>query len=136
MLKKSGCIALIYKRFVRSRLEDGFTHLKNNRRVDKVKKTNECQIVCCASTTIVKAKETNLLRIGLEAMKKKFSTAYIVSLKSYADETPHHHKNAGLLLLDHLYCSKMRANFKVIKRLQEMFKNRAKCVVAIDSFYK
>jgi hypothetical protein len=127
---------LICRRLIRSRLEDSFGLLKNHRRADKTKKTNECQIVCCASTTIVKAKETNLLKIGFEAMKRKFSTAYIVSLKPYADEAHTNHKNAGLLLLDHLYCSKMRANFKVLKTLLERFRNKAKCVVAVESFYR
>lgn len=136
ILKKSGCIALICKRLIRSRLKEGFALLKNHRKADKAKKTNECQIVCCSLTTIVRAKETNLLKVGFEAMKRKFSTAYIMSLKSYADEAPTNHKNAGVILLDYLYCSKMKTNFKVFKTLLERFRNRAKCVVVIESFYK
>jgi hypothetical protein len=135
-LKKSGCIALIGKRLIRKRLEEGFGFLKSHRQADKSKKINECQIVCCAVTTIVRVKEANLLKMGFEAMKRKFSTAYILSLKTYADEEPANHKNAGLLLLDHLYCSKMRANFKVLKTLLERYRNRARCVVAIESLYK
>jgi hypothetical protein len=63
-LKKSGCIALIGKRLVKSRLIDGFSILKSHRQADKIKKINECSILNYSMENIVKIKETNLLKLG------------------------------------------------------------------------
>lgn len=115
---------------MQNRLLDAFSTLKANKQALRIKINSEGLLLSYAIIKITKHKENNLLRLGIENIKKKFTTPYIASLKSYTD-LPTSYKNTPIILIDRLYSAKIRQAFHILKYSLQTFNNKVKCLTTL-----
>lgn len=127
---------LTVKRLLKNRLTDSWRSLRVHQVSTRVKTNNEGNLVAIAAAQILKNKENNLVKLGFEAMKKKFATPYILSLKPSIESAPANYRQAAAVLLDRLYQSKLRRALLVLRAKKDSMNQRAKSLQGLLTFYK
>lgn len=102
-------IAFIIKRLISNKVVNVFDVLKRFASCRKVHLTSEAAFLISASEKIVGWKERNLMQLGFDQLRRKFTPLYIQSIKPMLTAPLSNPQKTLCILIENLFRSKLRA---------------------------